>query len=234
MNERTNQRPRNRLHDAHDRGRLWARLRTPAGRKELEDLEKRITQEAAATGLPGRENGPQDVHRHCLLAGEPRLRFGTDGANDVLNANELRGIWRGLSRHADLGNLAAQTANDKLVNDRCLAAMKPARTEEDVRRIAREKTLEAIRYGGDGRRGSLPYGARETWVGGQSFPEEWGGARSEGPHPGYAPFAVDRIIRRLNGGGRGSGGNGGPVDVAAYTRADGTQVPAHTRSAPGR
>lgn len=226
MGDTTNQPRRTRLHDAYDRGRLWARLRTPEGRRELEALERKITQEAAVTRLPGRENGPQDVYRHCLLAGELRLRYGADGANDLLNANEARGIWRGLSRNADMGNLAEQTRNDKIVNDRCLAAMKPARTEDDVRRIARRKTLEAIRFGGDGRRGSLPYGARQTWVGGQEFPEEWGGASAEGHHPGYAPFAVDRIIRRMRG--------AGDVQVDAYKRSDGTRIDSHTRSAPRR
>lgn len=232
MTDTTSQRPRTRLHDAYDRGRLWARLRTAEGWKELGDLEKSIEVEAEATGLPGRVNGPQDAYRHCLLAGELRLRYGADGANDILNGNEGRGILRGIQRKADMDDLLTQTATDKIVNDHCLAAMKPARSPSDVRRIAREKTLEAIKYGGDGRRDSLPYGARETWVGGQNFPEEWGGARAEGPHPGYAPFAVDRIIRRLSGGG--GGGGGGDVEVDTYKRADGTRVEGHTRSAPRR
>jgi hypothetical protein len=239
----------------------------------MAQLSREIASEARRTRLPGVVNGPQDVYRHCILAGELRLRYGRDAASTILNANEVDGYVRGITGGGlqTRYEVAAQTKMDKLVNDRCLAAMRHAETPEDVRRIAHNLTRQALAHGGTGRNGTLPYRDRRTWTGSDTaIPDEFGGEDPENAHPGFAPVAVEDILRRdtetwteadrraviadpryhdpkkrdpaivarvtrsyeLAYPSTGPGGS--PIEVDAYSRADGTQVDAHTRRAPSR
>lgn len=271
---------------------------------DLQELGRRIDIEAQATKLPGRINGPQDVYRHCVLTGELRLRYGSNVANEVLNANEIKGTGIGIkdsyfdkekrehrdanafsgtyiretefrsvtAREAFQRDIAAQTDMDERVNDRCLKAMAGANTPEEVRARAKQLTIDAIAHGGSGENGSLPYRDRRTWIGeDKTIPTEFGGEDPGISHRGYAPTRVDdilglpveswteedrrtvmgdkryydprkrdpRIVARVEKSyshayGSDSPGQSGPVSVDAYTRADGTQVDAHTRSRPHR
>lgn len=240
----------------------------------LGNLQTELIQESGRTGLPGLENGPADLYRHCVLAGELRLRYGERTANTILNANEASGLVSGtisaVGSIQTLRNVRDGTIMDKIVNDRCLGAMAEAETPSDVRRIAAEKTRQAIRNEGTGRNGSLPYLPQSMWnpPNQTRIPREWGGGDPNKPHRGYEPAVVDAILARAPGTWtdgearlvmadpryydprrrdatviervtesfrlRYDGPNGGPIRVDAYTRADGTQVPAHTRSAPKR
>jgi hypothetical protein len=168
----------------------------------LRKLSEELINEANRTGLPGAESGPADLYRHCTLAGELRLRYGERTANTILNANEVKGAILGpgsiLSGAQAFQNSRAATRMDKLVNDRCLAAMAEAESPEDVRRIATEKTRQAIRNQGTGRNGSLPYLPPSMWnpPGRTQIPPQWGGGNPNNPHRGFEPAMVDAILER--------------------------------------
>ncbi len=58
-------------------------------------------QEALASTMPGREDGPADAYRHILLAAELTRRFGEDRAQVILDAHETTGNLGGQSPAAE-------------------------------------------------------------------------------------------------------------------------------------
>jgi hypothetical protein len=234
----------------------------------LLSLEKRLITEAEASGLPGLASGPGDVYRHALLAGELTLRYGPDRANELLELNEKEKIF-GVVPYGPMSDI--DTAMDRTVNPMLVEAMRGAKTPEDVRRIARQQTLEAIRNNGTGANGSIPYLPEHHWHPKRfrdgrhptEIPREWrplGDRRGElGINPRLANMALDvpfelwtqAHVRAVMQDPRyyrdhperkartalvtrwfEAKYDGGPVQVDAYTRGDGTQVAAHTRASP--
>lgn len=169
-------------------------------RSRIAESGKRIDRKAKETGLPGQRNGPQDLYRHAMFAGTLTLEYGPETANALLELNERK-------RYFDVVPWGAKsdvdTLMDRTVNPMAVEAMRAAKTPEDVDRIVRQLTLDAIRNNGTGANGSIPYLPEHEWHprhredGGDphAIPPEWrplGDPRGEmGINPRLADMALD-------------------------------------------
>lgn len=152
-------------------------------REAIRTLGTELIREARATGLPGRANGPQDVYRHSMFAGELTLRYGSEMADQILEINEMKeypgGIRYGVK--TDIDNVM-----DRTVNPMAIKAMRGVKSPEEVRRRARALTIESIRNNGSGANGSIPYLPEHHW---QPNIREDGGDPHEIP-PDWRPRGI--------------------------------------------
>ena len=211
-------------------GRI-ARLRAIAA--QVRDF---ANDEAAASRLPGQDQGPADAYRHLVGVAELSRRAGPLLAAAMAERNEwasteamLRSILGG--RPIAPSNMPVARRMDRHNNLLAVGIGARARSTEDVVMRVRSMMERAIETTGGSGRGNSPYWREARyWSEGSTLanwsPNNWSKI-DEAEH-----FRTYR--RRIDGGGRPereSNTTGGAVQVRPHTR-DGHPVSGHTRSSP--
>jgi len=146
------------------------RLRRIAG-----DVAAFANAEAAASGLPGHVNGPQDAYRHLVGVGELARRIGAVPAWVLAEYNEQvsrRAMLRSeqLGRPVAPANTRESRAMDRRNNRLAVGLGMTARSPEDLLQRARTAIERANSiYGGSGADGSAFWYPRSMWTGDSEF-----------------------------------------------------------------
>ena len=193
--------------------------------------------------------------------------FGKEDALAILDHHEAS------TRRSDDASIRESTAMDDFVNMRSVAKMEGVTSREEVERRAEKIIRDAIREGGSGANGTVPYHPSSRWMtrgvaDDSDIDPKWGVPKSgtdgatknsilvdailgkpgadwseeearlvmSDPRYWHSSKREQRVADRVQDSYRSRFSNrtGGAVQVGAYTRDDGTNVTAHTRSAPSR
>jgi hypothetical protein len=212
---------------------MVARMRAIAGQvRDFADAE------AAASGLPGLDQGPADAYRHLVGVAELSRRVGPIAAAGMAEWNEwlsVEAMFGSLldGRPVARSNTPAARRMDRHNNRIALGVGATARSTEEVVLRARAMMERAIQtYGGTG------FANTPRWQPSRAWSE--GGPLTAWP-PGQWPNLDDtdhlRIYRERIASDstpeRESTATGGVVHVRPHQR-DGHPVSGHTRAAPAR
>jgi hypothetical protein len=162
-----------------------SRLRRIAG-----EVAEFANAEAAASGLPGHVNGPQDAYRHLVGVGELARRIGALQAWVLAEYNE-QVSRRAMLRSERLGlpvapaNTRESRAMDRANNRLAIGIGMTARSPEEVVQRARRAFERAHSiHSGSGADGSAFWHPRSMWIGDADVawslsPSQWPAVESE-------------------------------------------------------
>lgn len=158
------------------------------------------TNEALASFLPGRVNGPADAYRHIVWVAEMTRRMGPDTAGSLAELHEIQGQMSAtrrdmLGQGRDVINDSAATAMDRRNNLLGISIGLQATSFEDVLRLSREAMDRSPRDGSGGVIGAV-WLPKEDWRANPS-PDE---ARWNWPNPDWSRVPRQHVTEYLMGG----------------------------------
>jgi hypothetical protein len=199
--------------------------------RELIEVQRSATKSADATRLPGHISGPNDALRHIIGAAELRRRYGPVAALAILETNEFRGNRYDKQTPAD-------EAMDRHNNDLGIELGADAQSYEAIVERATALVAQGIAEDGTGTFRTPVFLPPHLWRTADGapdhspIPEEFlERARNAPPRRIPAP-AADPYSGFGSRTRRADASAGGDVQVASYTRDDGTSVARHSRSRP--
>jgi hypothetical protein len=158
------------------------------------------TNEALASFLPGRVNGPADAYRHIVWVAEMTRRMGPDMGGSLAELHEMQGQASAMRREVmgqgrDAINSAAATAMDRRNNLLGVSIGIQATTFEDVLRLAREAIDRSPRDGSGSVIGAV-WLPQDRWIANPSpDPTPW-----NWPNPDWSRVPRQHVTEYLMGG----------------------------------
>lgn len=225
-------------------------------------LREAVAQDARRTSYPGATNGPADAYRHLVGIAEMRRRYGFLVARSAGKLNELDVSDYGASQESDsqmdLKNNEIAEKNGAIarnfeeVKAMAHAEIRAAAIEGGTGKNGTAVYLAPNTWDGDrGRETILVWPPRDLadsseverilgkptdlWTAEDARKVQQDSIYRKSTHPRQAE-AFEKVRQSFEhrfGKRAENGGKGGDVHVRAYTRGDGTDVGAHSRSAPG-
>jgi hypothetical protein len=158
------------------------------------------TNEALASFLPGRVNGPADASRHIVWVAEMTRRMGPDTAGSLAELHEIQGHMSAtrrdmLGQGRDVINDSAATAMDRRNNLLGISIGLQATSFEDVLRLSREAMDRSPRDGSGGVIGAV-WLPKEDWRANPSSDRsQW-----NWPNPDWSRVPRQHVTEYLMGG----------------------------------
>lgn len=158
------------------------------------------TNEAIASFLPGRVNGPADAYRHIVWVAGMTRRMGADTAGSLAELHEIQGQMSAVRRDmlgqgGDAINHAAATAMDRRKNLLEISIGLRATSFEDVLRLSREAMDRSPRDGSGGVIGAVLLPEEEWRANPSSDRSRW-----NWPKPDWSRVPRQHVTAHLMGG----------------------------------